>query len=92
MQQLPDNILETETRRLQPAVTLTDGADYAGVSRCDWLLVDVQQTEMLQEGVSHAGIQLLLLNERVWHFHHIRVAPDASYSDKRMMSVGPSLS
>ena len=51
--------------------TLTDGADYAGVACCDWLLVDVQQTEMFQEGVSHAGIQLLALDERVRQCHRL---------------------
>lgn len=47
------------------SATLTDGADNARVARCDWLLVNVQQTEMLQEGVGHAGVQLLALDEGV---------------------------
>lgn len=51
--------------------TLTDGADDASVACCDWLLVDVQQTEVLQEGVGHAGVQLLALDEGVWQCHHI---------------------
>lgn len=66
--------------RLQLVVTLTDGADYAGVARCDWLLVNVQQTQMLQEGVGHAGVQLLLLDERVRQCHHLRVSSVASCS------------
>lgn len=70
------------------SVTLTDGADYAGVARCDWLLVDVQETEMLQEGVSHTGVKLLALDERVRQCHHIGVAPDASYNDRETLSVG----
>lgn len=64
------------------SATITDGADYVGVARCDWLLVNVQQTEMLQEGVSHAGIQLLALDKGVRQRHHLWVAPDASYSDR----------
>lgn len=56
---------------VRPVVTLTDGADYAGVACCDWLLVDVQQTEMLQEGVGHAGVQLLALDERVRQCHRL---------------------
>lgn len=53
------------------SAALTDGADYAGVACCDWLLVNVQQTEMLQEGVSHAGIQLLALDEGVRQCHRL---------------------
>lgn len=53
------------------SATLTDGADYARVARCDWLLVNVQQTEMLQEGVGHAGVQLLALDEGVGQRHHL---------------------
>lgn len=70
-QQSPENKLETETHCLRPLVALTDGADYAGVARRDWLLVDVQQTEVLQECVSHAGVQLLALDERVWQCHRL---------------------
>lgn len=53
------------------SAALTDGADYTGVACCDWLLVNVQQTEMLQEGVSHAGIQLLALDEGVRQCHRL---------------------
>lgn len=60
--------------------TLTNGADYAGVACCDWLLVNVQQTEMLQEGVGHACIQLLVLDKGVRLCHHLRVTPDTSCS------------
>lgn len=69
----------------------TDGADYAGVACCDWLLVNVQQTEMLQEGVSHAGIQLLALDEGVWQWHHVRVAPESTYSGRENVVSGVKL-
>lgn len=57
---------------------LTDGAHDAGVAGRDGLLVDVQKTQVLQEGVGHAGVQLLALDERVGHRHGLRVASDAS--------------
>lgn len=63
IQQLPEN--------KRPVVSLTDGADYAGVARCDWLLVNVQQTKMLQESVGHAGVQALALDERVRLRHRL---------------------
>lgn len=55
-----------------------DGADDACVAGCDWLLVDVQQTQVFQEGVGHAGVQLLLLDEGVWEGHDVRVTSDTS--------------
>lgn len=51
--------------------TLTNGANDAGVACSDWLLVNVQQTEMLQEGVGHAGVQLLALDKRIRQCHHV---------------------
>lgn len=62
------------------SATLTNGADYTGVACCDWLLVNVQQTEMLQESVGHACIQLLVLDKGVRLWHHLRVTPDTSCS------------
>lgn len=70
------------------SAALTDGADYTGVACCDWLLVNVQQTEMLQEGVSHAGIQLLALDEGVRQCHRLWVAPDTTYSDRENVVSG----
>jgi len=64
------------------AVPLTDGADDAGVPGRDRLLVDVQQTEVLQEGVGHAGVQLLPLDEGVWQGHGLRIAPETSCRGK----------
>lgn len=89
--QLPENEPKSPNPPSGPVVTPTDGADYAGVAGCDRLLVDVQQAEMLQEGVSHAGVQLLALNERVRHCHHIRVAPDESWGDKESVVRGEKL-
>ena len=63
---------------------LTDGADDAGVPGRDWLLVDVQQTEVLQEGVGHAGVQPLPLDEGVWQGHVVRVAPQTSCCRRRV--------
>lgn len=85
-QQLLENKLASEPGFPQTFVTLTNGADYAGVARCDWLLVDVQQTQMFQEGVSHAGIELLALNKGVRHCHQIWIAPKASCGDTHPFS------
>ena len=70
------------------SATPTDGADNAGVPCRDWLLVDVQETEMFQEGVSHAGIQLLALDKGVWHRHGLWVAPHASCSERENVVSG----
>lgn len=86
IQQLPENKLKTETQ--SAVVTLTDGADYAGVARCDWLLLNVQQAEMLQKSVSRAGIQLLALDERVRLCHRLGVAPAVSWSNRDILTAG----
>ena len=41
----------------------TDGADDAGVAGGGGLRVDVQQAQVLEEGVGHGGVELLRLDE-----------------------------
>ena len=62
----PQTSPEEDSGLLPLAEPLTDGADDAGVPGRDWLLVDVQQTEVLQESVGHAGVQPLPLDEGVF--------------------------
>ncbi len=42
---------------------LTDGADDSSVAGNGGLWVDVQQTQVLQEGVGHGSVELLRLDE-----------------------------
>ena len=49
----------------------TDGADDARVAGGGGLRVDVQQTQVLQEGVSHGGSELLGLDEGRAHVHRL---------------------
>ena len=67
---------------------LTDGADDASVAGYDWLLVDVQQAEVLQEGVGHGGVQLLLLDEGVGERHDVRVPANTGCERRGGEKVG----
>ena len=55
---------------------LTDGADDASVASLGRGGVNVQQTQVLQEGVSHGSVQLLGLDEGGTHIFTLSLGHD----------------